>query len=170
MATVLLTTTARRIAFALLPELRKEFRQQGHSLTGKSERSYETKIRDISSGLCIEFWREGYVKFVNRGVRAANIRTPISVLIKYVEKRMGKRGKEAVRIAWAIKMKQKKEGMPTKGSYRFSKNGRRKGYEDTVLKEQYNNIAEIAGKEVSTVIEQSVFDMVDQYNDLLSKN
>jgi len=175
------TATADQIAKHLIPALSEEIRKQGHRLTGALEKSFEHRTKNVTDGVDIEFWRNNYGRFVNRGVRASRIpysgRSGTGGTSKYIQglKRFAElrgmgRGKRALQIAFAIAAKHRKEGMPTRPSFRFSKNGRRKGFEDWTLKEQENKIAAIATDKMLTAIDLDVMGMVDKYDVLINSN
>lgn len=132
-----LRITMEEISAYTIRYLKEELEQQGHKLTGNLENSLEAIVTDTGKMWTSEVMWEAYGGAVNNGVKADRIPySPgsgakhskyIAGLIRFVElRRMAPAGsKEAVRIAFAIARKHKQEGMPTRGSYRFSQNGRR---------------------------------------------
>lgn len=152
----------------LVLKLGKELADQGHRLTGSLIESLEYKVREKTAGVVVEFFVNEYGVYLNNGIPASRIPyTPggkrrggtsqyIQALIRYVERRMGLRGKEATGVAFAIARAHKREGMPTRGSFRYSKNGRRTGWVDAVLAEQAGvideMITEFMGRELNTLI------------------
>lgn len=143
--------------------LQKEFIAQGHNLSGNLVKSIEYKIQATASSAKIDFLMNDYGMILNFGVEPERIPyTPnsgkkqskyIDALKKYVTKRMGKSGKEAERIAFAIAKKQKKEGMPTKGSFKYSKNGRRTGAIDATLNESNDELTQL----INNTFEQYIY-------------
>lgn len=121
------------IANWLAEELKKELRDQGHKDTGTLMGSIDPDITTDGLSKFIEISMNAYAIYLNEGVKGSRVRTPIDVLQKWVERRLGKRGKEARSIAFAIRTIQMREGMPTKNSRRYSKNGRRTGFIDDTL-------------------------------------
>jgi hypothetical protein len=129
----------------LIGKLRVEFVQQGHNLSGSLITSLEVVVDVVPGGIRLQFLANDYGVILNNGTPPERIPyspTParrggtskyIQALIRYAQRRMQLRGKEATSAAFAIARKQKKEGMPIKGSSRFSKNGRRTGWVDAVL-------------------------------------
>ena len=135
-----------------------EFKAQGHSLTGSFEKQVEFKVVETVSatfnpdssvttkrGLRIDFLMPYYGRFVDAGVTASRIPFTdrksgqgkggtskyIAALTRYAKLRMGASSqKEATSIAFAIARKQKKEGMPTGASKRFSQTGLRTDFID----------------------------------------
>jgi hypothetical protein len=129
-----------------------ELRQQGHVLTGGLIESIESQYKTTANGFVLTFLANDYGGILNTGVDASRIpfgtktgaKTSklIQALIGYVEKRMFLRGKAAISVAFAIAKKWKKEGMPTKASYRFSANSRRKFWIDYVAQNSETAIQE----------------------------
>lgn len=129
----------------LIEKLRAEFVAQGHNLSGSLVESIESKVEATAGGFAVRFYANDYGAVLNTGVSAERIPyTPggarrggkskyIQALIRYVQRRMNLRGKEATSAAFAIARKHAKEGMPTRDSYRHSTNGRRTGWIDAVL-------------------------------------
>lgn len=123
-------------ADATVAAIVKRFKEQGHTLTGAFERSIAYKVKETADAYIYEFEALYYGKIVDRGVAAARIpfsgvrrggkgKTSlyIEALIAYGKKRGVKNAKS---FAFAVAHKQKKEGMPTRASRRFSASGRRK--------------------------------------------
>jgi len=131
--------------------LRMEAKMQGHRLTGKLERSIEAVVRKKLGEWEIDLLHEKYGTYQNTGVPASSIPySPgsgaksskyITALIRWVQLRGIAPGfAGAKRIAFAIATAHKREGMPTKRSYRFSNNGRRTGWIDHPASRQAQNI------------------------------
>jgi hypothetical protein len=148
-------------------KLGQELRDQGHNLTGDLITSLEYRVRTTVGGIIVEFLSNNYGAYLNTGIPAYRIPyTPggrrrggtsmyIQGLIRYVERRIGLRGREAVGVAFAIARAHKREGMPTQASHRFSKNGRRTGWIDAVLKGEEKEIdrqvREFVGRELDVL-------------------
>jgi len=154
--------------------LAKEFRDQGHNLSGALIASLEKKVVVSGEKMTIQMLGNDYGDPLNTGVPASRIPyTPdgprrggtsqyIQALIRYAQRRMGLQGKEATSAAFAIARKQKREGMPTKGSFKYSSNGRRTGWVDVALEENEAELEkfvnEWVGKEITLLIENFVKD------------
>ena len=158
----------RTIANWLKVRLAQELRDQGHNLTGSLISSLEEKVTVAAGRLTIEMYGNDYGDPLNTGVPAARIPyTPgqsraatskyIQGLIHFAERRFGLRGKEAISAAFAIARKHKREGMPTRGSYKYSSNGRRTGWIDVILadndQELTSFVEEWVGTEVTILIQ-----------------
>ena len=121
-------------------ELRNELEAQGHRDTGKLIDSIEYEILTDTDTIKIVFTYLYYGDIVETGVKPANIpfgKSTGAKTSKYIEalKNWAKRRgfKKPLSAAFAIANKHKKEGMPTKNSYRFSSNGRRKHWRSFTL-------------------------------------
>lgn len=110
---------------------------QGHNLTGRLKGSFETVTRQTENTSEADILVEGYGQFVDQGVKAARIpysgRSGRGGKSKYIEGlkdffiKRGRGATEALRAAFATAAKHRREGMPTRASYRFSRNGKRLG-------------------------------------------
>lgn len=123
----------------LVGELRDELKDQGHNLTGRLSNSVDADINEDADGWEMDISHEKYGVYLDFGVRPDRIPyTPgsgakyskyINALKNWVLARGIKTNeKAALSMAFAIARVQKREGMPTRGSYKFSNNGRRTGW------------------------------------------
>lgn len=143
-----------------------EWRAQGHELTGSAVKQMETMIRFEINTLVIEGLVPDYMAINNQGVPANKIpyypgsgnKTSkyISGLIDYVKKRMGKSDKEAKGIAFAIASKHKREGMPTKGSVRFSTTGKRTGFIEQALDKNSQKFIDLIEASIRFSVEATI--------------
>ena len=129
---------------------------QGHRLTGKLNSSIQDIVKITATGANIAILMEEYGIIQNNGVAASRIpynprkRTGagtskyIEGLRKFAVLRFGLSGKEALSAAFAIAKKQAQQGMPTKGSFRFSKTGRRTGAIEAALLDTDSEITKLA--------------------------
>lgn len=135
-------STANAIADALKVVAARSIRKfqagidtQGHNLTGRLKGSFETVSKPSPNGIQADILVEGYGQFVDQGVKANRIpysgRSGRGGKSKYIEGlkdffiRRGRGATEALRAAFATAAKHRREGMPTRASYRFSRNGKR---------------------------------------------
>lgn len=155
---------SRLIGELILRDLALELRDQGHKLTGGLIRSLEYKVRRTANEVLIDFFSAPYGRILNTGVPARKIpfspgaprgKTSkyIEGLIRYAKKRFGFSKKQATRRAFQIANAHKREGMPTRGSYRFSKNGRRTGWIDIVIEKDGPKVEEMIVEKVSDTLE-----------------
>ena len=121
----------------------EELLQQDHNASGEHIASMQFTVNKTGSGYELVFESLEYNKYLNEGTKAGRY-VPIQALIEWIEaKGIASGEKEVKNIAFAIRQKIFKEGTPTAGSYKFSKNGRRKEWVDITIK---NNTAEISEK------------------------
>lgn len=152
----------------LIGEFRKELKDQGHNLSGRLSKSLQiTPIFNRGQiTLLGSFFNYGAP--VDQGVTASKIPfTPgsgkksskyIDGLIRFVKlRRIETDDKKAKSVAFAIAFKHKKEGMPTKSSFKFSKNGRRRGWISHVLDSNEQVISEL----ISDIFENEVNTNID---------
>ena len=143
-----------------------EWRAQGHELTGSAVKQMETMIRFEINTLVIEGLVPDYMAINNQGVPANKIpyypgsgnKTSkyISGLIDYAKKRMGKSDKEAKSVAFAIASKHKREGMPTKGSVRFSTTGKRTGFIEQALDKNSQKFIDLIEASIRFSVEATI--------------
>ena len=140
----------------LQKELRKELKEQGHYLTGALHDSIEYRIflrgatvvvaemMALDYGVILEVGvPAGRIPYsgTRRGWASGGTSKYIQGLIKFFQKRgLGER--EAMSAAFATANVQRREGMPTNGSFAFSANGRRTGF----VSETLENHLQIVGK------------------------
>lgn len=132
----------------------EEFQAQGHNLTGASISSIEYVVEKEGNTWVVEIWHDKHMIYLNTGVPASKIPySPgsgaessqfIEELIKWVQlRRIASGFVKAKRIAFAIATTMKREGMPTKGAYKFSGNGRRIGWLDYPINKERDEIEEL---------------------------
>jgi hypothetical protein len=130
-------------------ELQAELIGQGHDATGSLVNSLTGSVLTLPNSIVIEVLMNKYGIYVNEGRRAGTKKVPLQVLMDWVERRAIASGnKEVKSIAFAIQQKIFQEGSPTKGSFKFTPNGRRKGFIDFVIENKLDPILEVLGDEV----------------------
>jgi len=157
---------ADEISLLAISVVANEWRTQGHELSGSAVRQMETLVKMEVNTLIIEGLVPNYMAINNSGVMANRIpytpnsgRPPskyISGLIDYVKRRMGKSDKEAKGIAFAIASKHKREGMPTKGSVRFSTTGKRTGFIEQALDKNSPKFIELIENAITFSVEATI--------------
>jgi hypothetical protein len=157
---------ADEISVLAISVVANEWRLQGHELTGSAVKQMETIVRMEINTLIIEGFVPNYMAINNSGVTANRIpyypgsgrKTSkyIDGLIDYVKRRMGKSDKEAKGIAFAIASKHKKEGMPTKGSVRFSTTGKRTGFIEQALEKNSPKFIELIENAITFSVEATI--------------
>lgn len=119
-------------------KLREELKAQGHSNTGKLEKSIAYDIELKAEKIIVSLFMNTYGIFVDTGVKSSRIpysgRTGLGGRSKYIDglisyfRSKGLNERDAKGAAFATANIHKKEGMPTRNSYRYSSNGRRTGF------------------------------------------
>lgn len=156
----------------LVKAIRKELTEQGHKLTGKlldsirtvskavAEGEIEIEIRMLSRYRFTEYGvKANRIPFGNRKGRGEGTSKYIQGLIEFaLLRRMTTDREEALSIAFAIARKHKSEGMPTRGSYKYSNNGRRKFFQKTTLtgRELRNKIQSVFTSGLQNSLNQAI--------------
>lgn len=124
-------------------QLRAEANAQGHHLSGKLAESIVYEVSPDGSDVVARMYAEDYSSYLEFGVKAEKIPFSgktgsggtslyIQGLISFWELR-GLSGREAVGAAFATAHVHAREGMPSRGSYKFSSTGERTGFVRTVI-------------------------------------
>lgn len=159
----MLEALARQIGKLLVDALRRQFILQGHRLTGKLNSSIESIVKLTATGANIQIVLESYGIIINNGVPRSRIPyTPgegrgrtskyIQGLEKFAQLRFGLSGKAALSAAFAIAKKQAQQGMPTKGSFRYSRTGKRTGAIEAALMDVDKEIERLTEKFLEEII------------------
>ena len=144
----------KQVGKLIIASLQKELIEQGHKATGNLVNSFEQRVIELPNSIVIEILMDEYGIYVNDGRAKKRKKVPISALVKWIEQRAIASGDKKVKsLAFAIQQTIHKEGMPTKGSFKFSNNGRRKGFIDFVIDNELD--------EVYKELEQQVFEGYD---------
>jgi len=153
-------------------ELQTKLEKQGHGRkqTSKLISGIETEVRVMAFGAVADLFLEDYYIFLEKGVSASKI--PFNPgsgrrTSKYIEalkmffRRKGLGTKEAKRAAFATANKHKKEGMPTRASFRFSTDGTRLNFFSSTLNELEDKLIELITDGVNESVElafNAIFD------------
>ena len=120
---------------AIVEDIKKELRLQGHHLTGALEASLRPLLVRENGIIVLTAQALEYLEDLEKGIPAKQITIDAkstAEMTRYVELRMGYKGKYAIKVALAILRKQQQEGNPTKGSYAYTSTGfRTEAVEDT---------------------------------------
>ena len=152
---------------AILKAIASEWGMQGHNMSGKAMSSMEARtIEDNANSLTIDFLAPGYVGILNAGVTADKIPfSPgsgakhslyIDGLMRFAMKRMGLDEKAALGVAFAIAHTQKREGMPTRGSFAFSSTGKRTGFVEVAIDKEMPLIQDYINKLFDNVLQTTI--------------
>lgn len=113
--------------------LQEELDNQNHNATGALSKEIKSKVTTFPDGAKGVISTYLYGGAVNFGVPASRFRfggkKHINKLIKWIGDKGITPNKGTVKnFAWAIAKKHAKEGIPTRESYKFSRNGKRLGF------------------------------------------
>mgnify|MGYP001226266186 FL=1 len=144
----------KKVGKLIIASLQKELLGQGHKATGNLINSFEQRVIELPNSIVIEILMDEYGIYVNEGRKTGGKKVPISVLVEWIERKAIASGDKDVKsMAFAIQNTIHKEGIPTKGSFKFSNNGRRKGFIDFVIDNELDG--------VYNELEQQIFDGYD---------
>lgn len=171
---MMLQPTLDRIAALLEAELREELEAQGHVATGNLLKSVEVTGQIFGDGGVINVYYEDYGNPVDTGVSAGNIPfSPgsgakssryIQGLMQWVEviKGFAVGSRENKAMAFAVAHTHKKGGMPSRGSFQFSSNGRRTGWAERTIENSRGKISELILQGAGDAIERSLDVVIDR--------
>jgi hypothetical protein len=139
--------------------LRNELVQQGHRLTGGLADSMEITYSKDGETLRGHIQARDYAVYVDAGVAPNRVRYPIRVMIEYFILR-GLPRKEATSAAYATRAVHRRDGIPSRGSYRYSLNGHRKGFISRGVRSVLDSVQDAFEKALGASVEveiQSIF-------------
>ena len=149
----------------IIKALQMELIEQGHKATGNLVNSFEQRALSLPNSLVLEILMDDYGVYVNNGRKAGGKKVPIDVLVAWIERKAIVSGDKKVKsLAFAIQQTIHKEGSPTKGSFRFSNNGRRKGFIDFVISEELNDIYNELEEQVFKGYDAAIATIVNDFN------
>lgn len=153
-------------------ELVKELNAQGHNNTGSLIDSIDLVSRQIADDVIGEIYMNDYWQPLNSGVRANKIPYQrgsgkksskyVEGLVKYFQSK-GLPLQSAKGAAFATANVQKREGMPTSNSYKFSNNNKRTGFMDVIDKEQ-GYIERYIELSYQTEVQTALDNLIDRLN------
>ena len=156
-------------------ELLKTWTAQGHNMNGKVVREMDMIVKETSELISFMFYFLPYGTFVETGTPASKIpfsgtgnrggkSAYIEGLIRYAEKKLRVRSlQEAKSAAFAIAYTQKKEGSPTRGSYKFSITGKRTGWITNTFQNNEAAIRAFLVKAIDGIISVQFDSMIKKY-------
>lgn len=131
-----------RLAGHLAGQIGLELVAQGHNNTGTLIESVRVDLVETLTGVVLIASNLDYGQYVNDG-RKPGTMPPIEALEKWIEQRgIASDEDEVNSIAWAIAIAIKKQGSPTRGAYKYSKNGKRTDWIGQVLEANERIIVE----------------------------
>lgn len=152
-------TILKRASKLIDRELRKTLKSQGHSNTGALESSIDSRV----SGTEVNGEMLDYGFIVSDGVKSSRIpfrRGSGAKTSKYIDglvaffKTKGLSDEEAKSAAFATANVQRKEGMSTSASARFSKTGQRQNFIEISLENKSKEVDDILTKGMDEIFEK----------------
>lgn len=154
-----------KVGKLIIASLQKELIQQGHQASGNLVNSFEQRVIEVPNSIVIEILMDEYGIYVNEGRKTGGKKVPINVLVDWIERKAIVNGdKEVKSLAFAIQQTIHKEGIPTKGSFKFSNNGRRKGFIDFVIDNKLDNAINELEEQVFKGYDETIATMVKDFN------
>ena len=155
----------KKVGKLIIASLQKELLGQGHKATGNLINSFEQRVIELPNSIVIEILMDEYGIYVNEGRKTGGKKVPISVLVEWIERKAIASGDKDVKsLAFAIKNTIHKEGIPTKGSFKFSNNGRRKGFIDFVIDNELDDVYNELEKQVFEGYDDAIATIVKDFN------
>lgn len=149
-----------KIMRLLQKELRKELKQQGHVNTGALRDSIVYEVKYTDRGFTATMYAADYAIIVDLGVKANRIPYSgrsgnggtslyIQGLVSFFQ-RKGLGEKEALGAAFATAKVHSRDGMPSRASFRFSRNGRRTGFVTEVINGKTEKLGALIREGIAT--------------------
>jgi hypothetical protein len=155
----------KRVGKLIIASLQKELIEQGHEASGNLVNSFEQRVIEVPNSIVIEILMDEYGIYVNEGRKTGGKKVPINVLVDWIERKAIVNGdKEVKSLAFAIQQTIHKEGIPTKGSFKFSNNGRRKGFIDFVINNELDEVYNELEQQVFEGYDDAIATMVKDFN------
>ena len=154
-----------KVGKLIIASLQKELIEQGHDATGNLINSFEQRVIEVPNSIVLEILMDDYGIYVNEGRAKKRKKVPINVLVDWIERKAIVNGdKEVKSLAFAIQQTIHKEGIPTKGSFKFSNNGRRKGFIDFVINNELDKVYNELEQQVFEGYDETIATMVKDFN------
>jgi len=155
----------KKVGKLIIASLQKELLGQGHKATGNLINSFEQRVIELPNSIVIEILMDEYGIYVNDGRKKGGKKVPINVLVEWIERKAIASGdKEVKSIAFAIQNTIHKEGIPTKGSFKFSNNGRKKGFIDFVIDNELDGVYNELEQQVFEGYDDAIATIVKDFN------
>ena len=155
----------KKVGKLIIASLQKELLGQGHKATGDLINSFDQRVIELPNSIVIEILMNEYGIYVNEGRKKGAKKVPISVLVEWIERKAIASGDKDVKsMAFAIQNTIHKEGIPTKGSFKFSNNGRRKGFIDFVIDNELDEVYNELEQQVFKGYDDAIATIVKDFN------
>ena len=155
----------------LKKKLLETWTNQGHYMNGAIIETMEFVVEETDKYIDIIGMINKYGGYLESGVNKSKIPFSgtggrggkslyIQALARYAQLRMNVSEKESLGVAFAIAYTQKREGMPTKGSYAFSKTGKRTMWIQETLKQNKDLISSFILENFGTLIGTEIDNLI----------
>lgn len=157
-------------------QLRSQLEQQGHRLSGKLSNSIEFEISASGDEVLGKMYAEDYSGVLEFGVKPARVPYSgnggkggtslyIQGLISFWEQR-GLSGREAIGAAFATAKVHAREGMPSRGSFKYSSTGERTGFIRTTIDTNMDKITQVIQDRYGARLELNFGESLGSYENL----
>lgn len=147
----MLRSERRMIAFGKQMSIlmRRELRQQGHTLTGKTAKDVQMQFEITSDGYRLYLPSTPSINVLEDGAKYGDKKPPFNAILDWVKTRglprtqSGRISKSKSLLsnqksaAWRIHKAISLQGLPTQGAYNHTRNGHRKGFISRSISENY---------------------------------
>lgn len=172
----MIATDIERLQQVLTEALQNEFEAQGHSMTGKLIKDIEYQVKQTVDKISISGLMYPYGNILASGTKSSKIpfsgRTGrggtslyIQALQDYAKQRMNIQDeKKSLSVAFAIAHEQKKHGMPTPGSYKYSSSGKRTEFIEDAFNHSEDKISESISQMAFNLLTVKIDVLINQWN------
>lgn len=175
-------TDIERIQQVLTEALMNEWELQGHAMTSAVVKDIEYVVKQETNRLSISGMIYPYGNIIAAGTKSGKIPYSgrsgkggtslyIAALQRYVKQRMNINDEQKSKsIAFAIATEQKKHGMPTPGSYNYSKSGKRIDWVEEAFMRSEEKIKEAIRQMAFNLLSVNIDVLLKKWNYELNRN
>ena len=178
----MIATDIEKLEQVLSEVLLNEWEAQGHSMGGSIVKNLEYRSKQEANKIILSGFTYPYGNILEAGVKSGKIPYSgrsgrggtslyIQALQRYAQERMNiSDEKKSLSIAFAIAATQKKEGMPTRASYRFSSTGKRTDWVEDALKKNEDKITEAISAFAFNQLSVQFYVMLKSWQTMINSN
>lgn len=155
-------------------ELQSKLERQGYGnkTSSKLQQSMEYEVKAVATLIVAEMYMEDYYIYVEKptpaeripfggnGRSGAKVSKYIQALFRFWKRRKGLSDKDALRASFATANIHKKEGRPSRGSLRYSKDGTRTGFIESTLAAYESKVFDILERRFGNTLEIGFTDLL----------
>lgn len=156
---------ANRVMNKLREDIKKELIDQGHKNTGNFEKNIDIVVTTTKNTVIASMYMPDYWKTLEEGLTTDQVRSltgHVEALTKYFVSKSNPIT-QARNIAILTRNRHLREGLPTRASYRFSKNGRRTGFLSISVAKNMDSFREIMESQSSKGVEAALLSISRKY-------